>query len=53
MVICDECNGLGYKIQGFILGGLGKTFKIWCERCKGTGLMKWEGDRSGIGWEGE
>jgi len=50
---CDVCKGKGYILSTRIVGGALEPIKIWCEKCKGTGHVKYEGDRTGIEWEGE
>ncbi len=52
-MICDKCKGEGYTNQNFREGSLLVTIKVWCERCKGTGQVKYDGKREGIKWERE
>lgn len=50
---CSDCDGKGYNEQNFKEGYLIVTVKVWCETCKGTGKVKYEGDRKGVEWERE
>ena len=50
---CDQCKGKGYIEQNYKNGSLLVPVKEWCEACKGTGRIKYEGDRTGIEWERE
>ncbi len=50
---CDKCKGKGYTNQNFREGSLLVSVKVGCEKCSGTGQVKYEGDRTGIEWERE
>ena len=64
-VKCETCEGKGYKAETFIAGfsadnatddyPILKTtlIKVWCEKCNGKGEHAFDGDRLGVGWEGE
>ena len=45
---CPKCEGKGYKIVTATFGGDLRSIKQWCEKCSGTGQVKYEGDRSDV-----
>lgn len=47
---CPDCEG-GYNRITVIKGGELKSVKEWCETCKGSGQVSYEGDRNGTEWE--
>jgi len=49
---CPDCEN-GYNLKTYTLGGEIVTVKIWCETCKGTGHIKYEGERDDIAFGGE
>lgn len=49
---CEKCEGKGW-IPHPVFHEAKTVIKEWCEVCKGTGKVKYEGDRSGIEWERE
>ena len=51
---CSDCkNGEGYKEITVYDYDIKRTVKEWCERCRGKGEVPYDGDRSGVEWEGE
>lgn len=50
---CEKCKGEGYTLRSYFDGEDVKTIKEWCEECKGSGVLRYKGDRTGIEWERE
>ncbi len=50
---CPDCDGKGYKDR-VVNGDYGlEAVREWCYNCKGSGKLKYNGDRTDIAWEGE
>ena len=49
---CSDCAGVGWT-KFYPVIGSDWYIKEWCPYCKGTGEIKYEGNRDGIEWEGE
>jgi DnaJ-class molecular chaperone len=50
---CPDCEGKGYNVKGYVEDFVLEPVKVWCETCKGTGKVDYNGDRTGVEWEGE
>ncbi len=50
---CPECEAKGYQEEVTQNEYDLKSVKVWCEKCKGMGNFKYQGDRSDISWERE
>ncbi len=50
---CPKCEGKGYKEEPVMGDYCVGVIREWCPVCKGSGQIKYEGDRSDISWERE
>ena len=52
-VICPKCGGSGVKPIPADNGKGMRMIREVCPICKGGGIIRYEGKRNGIEWEGE
>jgi len=53
-VICPYCHGKGIKIDYVMVApGEDVTVETVCPECGGTGVIRYQGDRTTIEWERE
>ena len=51
---CSKCKGQGYKDKTIQDEFDLEAIRVWCYECKGSGKIKYTGDRSDdIAWGGE